>query len=166
MSSRGSLGTSTSVHWATCTGVALGCSTCVRLLALPTPGVWLLCQHHRDSGRLPWPHNMADATVGPHTEDVLAGRAPAELAAAQLPAGGQQLQLRGLAGLALSGGGTPRGPVPMSRLGVVNSFPGSHAGAGARAGSQPSIPGGFLSSPRPPLVLHPVVMSHLGACRR
>lgn len=65
--------------------------------------------------------------------------------------------------------GAPGGPGPASRgksrLPVTNSFPGSPAGAAARAASQPSIPGGFLACLRPPLLLHPVVTSHLGGSR-
>lgn len=75
-------------------------------------------------------------------------------------AGARRQQLRqrgGLAGRRLGGkrqGGTPRGPVPASRAGsrlrVINGFPGSRAGAGARAGRQPAQhPGRLprLSSP-------------------
>lgn len=58
------------------------------------------------------------------------------------------------AGRAASGGGHPRGPGPASRgksrLRVTNSFPGSRAGAAARAASQPAQhPGRLprLSSP-------------------
>lgn len=74
-------------------------------------------------------------------------------------AGGRRQQLRQSgagepAGRAASGGGHPRGPGPASRgesrLRVINSFPGSRAGAAARAGSQPAQhPGRLprLSSP-------------------
>lgn len=65
-------------------------------------------------------------------------------------AGARRQQLRqrgGLAGRRLGGkrqGGTPRGPVPASRAGsrlrVINGFPGSRAGAGARAGRQAASP--------------------------
>lgn len=69
----------------------------------PCPLPWMLWQHCCDARRLLLPRNMAGAGVDPSTKDFLAGRAPLSgrapvwLAAAQTPAGGQQLQLKGLA---------------------------------------------------------------------
>lgn len=81
-----------------------------------------------------------------------AGGAPGGLAAGGSSCGGAGLASR--QGRAASGGGHPRGPGPAStresRLRVINSFPGSRAGAAARAGSQPAQhPGRLprLSSP-------------------
>lgn len=75
------------------------------------------------------------------------------------------------AGWAASGRGAPRGaPSPLAEReagsALLTASLEAELGPGpGQAGSQPSIPGGFLGSLRPPLLLHPVVTSHLGASR-
>lgn len=118
---------------------------------------------------------MPGAGAGRRAEAFSAvGAPPAGAAPGELAPGGSSCGRGGgwrAAGWAASGRGAPRGaPSPLAEReagsALLTASLEAELGPGpGQAGSQPSIPGGFLGSLRPPLLLHPVVTSHLGASR-
>lgn len=118
--------------------------------------------------------SVPGAGAGPSAEAFLAtGVSPAGAAPGELAAGGSSCGRAGLASQQAgqrAAGGTRGAPAPRAegRAGSELLTASLEAELGPRPGqaaSQPSIPGGFLGCLRPPLLLHPVVTSHLGASR-